>query len=176
MGCIFYCGLGESIPEAMTLQRERVVNEVNEMSGISGWLMRRLITKKRLDKQYENMMTKVNAEDKPDFILYCGLVKQPAKWIREHFEYDVHASSEKYITCHCLAITGMKDFQVRNEFCIQSTAERLLPHAKSIEAHRPANLTHVLRSTNDVVKIMNAKKLYQKLGKITNDWCDRIFG
>ena len=68
MGCIFYCGLGESIPEAMTLQHERVVNEVNEMSGISGWLMRRLITKKRLDKQYENMMTKVNTEDKPDFI------------------------------------------------------------------------------------------------------------
>ena len=170
----------------MTLQRERVLNEVNEMSGISGWLMRRLITKKRLDKQYESMMTRVNAEDKPDFIsMYCGLVKQPAKWIREHFEYDVHASSEKYITCHCLAITGMKDFQVRNEFCIQSTAERLLPHAKSIEAHRPANLTHVLRSTNDEAKIMNAKKLYQKLGKlpldeellnITNDWCDRIFG
>ena len=87
----------------MTLQRERVVNEVNEMSGISGWLMRRLITKKRLDKQYESMMTRVNAEDKPDFIsMYCGLVKQPAKWIREHFEYDDH-SLEKYTTCHCLA-------------------------------------------------------------------------
>ena len=184
VGCIFYCGFGENLVDAMKLQRETALAEVNEMSGFKGWLLRLLLTKEKLEKQYDNLLRKVNAEDKPDFIsMKCGLMKQPAKWLREHISYDANGSLEKYMTCHCLAITGINDFQVRNVFCIQETAEKLVPNAKSIEAHRPANLTHVLRSTEGEAKVMNANKLYAKLGKmsldeevlsITDAWCDRI--
>ena len=182
LGCIFYSGLGENLVDAMQLQRETIVEEVNQKPGISGWLLRRLVTKKRLDKQYTDFLVKVNAPDEPDYIsLYCGLVKQPAKWLREHIEYNVEDALEKYITCHCLAITGMKDYQVRSKFCVQ--AEKLVPNAKSIEAHRPVNLTHCLRSTEGEAKMMNLKKDYTRLGKlpldeelmsITAAWCDRI--
>ena len=184
VGCIFYCGFGENLVDAMKLQREAAISEVNEMTGPTGWLLRRLLTKEKLEKQYDDLLKKINAGDEPDFIsMKCGLMKQPAKWLREHISYDVNSSLEKYMSCHCLAITGMKDFQVRNVFCIQETAEKLVPNAKSIEAHRPANLTHVLRSTEEEAKMMNANKLYAKQGKlpldeivlsITDAWCDRI--
>lgn len=185
-GCIFYCGFGENLVEAMALQRETLVTEVNEMSGPTGWILRKLVTKEKLEKQYNNFLTKVNAPDEPDYIsMHCGLVKQPAKWLREHIAFNVHGSLEKYITCHCLAVTGRKDFQVRNEFCDPETAAKLVPNAKSIEVHRPKNLTHALRSMKEgeEAKMMNAKKDYARLGKlpldeelmsVTDAWCDRV--
>lgn len=154
------------------------------MSGPSGWVLRKVLTKEKLDKQYDKFLNKVNSPDEPDYIsMQCGLVKQPAKWIREHMGYDVHETLKKYITCRCLAITGMKDFQVRNEFCETEFAKRLVPNAKSIEAHRPANLTHVLRSMEGPARMLNMKKDYAKMGKlpldaellrITDAWLDRI--
>lgn len=184
LGCIFYSGFGENLIDAMAFQRATLVDEVNSMSGPSGWVLRKVLTKEKLDKQYDKFLNKVNSPDEPDYIsMQCGLVKQPAKWIREHMGYDVHESLKKYITCHCLAITGMKDFQVRNEFCETEFAKRLVPNAKSIEAHRPANLTHVLRSMEGPARMLNMKKDYAKMGKlpldaellrITDAWLDRI--
>ena len=184
LGCIFYCGFGENLIDAMTLQRETILKEVNEKTGLEGWILRRVLTKRKLDKQFEDLLAKVKAEDEPEFIsMHCGLAKHPAKWHREHMEYDVHASMVKYLTCHCLAITGQKDFQVRSEFCIPDTAASLVPNAKSIEVHRPPNLTHVLRCMEGPAKIMNMKKDYGKMAKlpldeelmtITDAWCDRV--
>lgn len=184
VGCIFYCGFGENLIDAMALQREILVNEVNEMPGLQGWVLRKLVTKEKLQNQYEDLMTKVNAEDEPDFIsMQCGLAKHPAKWHREHAGYDVHESMAKHITAHCLAITGEKDYQVRNEFCDPEAAAKLVPDARSIETHCPKNLTHALRSMEGPAKMMNAKKDYGKLGKlpldeelmsITDAWLDRV--
>lgn len=183
-GCIFYSGFGENLVDAMAHQRETLVNEVQGMSGPTGWLLRKLVTKEKLETQYNDYLKKVNSPDEPEFIsTQCGLVKQPTKWLREHIAYDAHDSLAKYISCHCLAITGQKDFQVRSEFCEPGRAAKLVPNAKSIEAHQLANLTHVLRSMEGPAKIMNLKKDYPKLGKlpldeellsITDAWCDRV--
>lgn len=184
LGCIFYCGFGENLKDAMALQRRTIINEVNDMTGLTGWILRKLITEERVNKQYEANLSKINATDNPDFLsMQCGLVKQPAKWQREHFEYDAQESLAEHITCHCLAITGVKDFQVRNEFCQQEAAVKLVPNAKSIEAYRPANLTHALRSMEGPARMMNMKKDYSRMGKepldselmhLTVQWCDRI--
>ena len=102
--------------------------------------------KKSWKKQYTGFLTKVNAPDGPDFIsIQCGLSKQPAKWLREHIAYDVNDLLAKFISCYCLAITGQKDFQVRSEFCDPEKAGALVPNAKSMEVHRPVNLTHERR-------------------------------
>lgn len=184
-GCIFYSGFGENLVDAMKLQRETLLEEVNEMHGLQGWLLRKLVTKEKLDRQYNSFLEKINAKDEPDFVAlyWCGLAKQPAKWLREHIAYDAHAALEKHISCHCLAITGKKDFQVRHQFCDPATAAKLVPNAKSIEAHRPANLTHALRSMDGEAKMLNMKKDYARMGKlpldeellsITDDWCDWV--
>lgn len=183
-GCIFYSGFGENIKDAMTLQNERILAEVQEKQGVAGWLLRRLITRDKLEKQHNALMDRVNSDDNPDFVsTHCGLVKQPAKWLREHIGYDASAALSDHISCHCLAVTGCKDVQVRDEFCMSDRAAAMVPNAESIEAHRPANLTHVLRSIEGPSKILNVKKDYTRMGKmpldaellsITDAWCDRI--
>ncbi|KAL7550993.1 hypothetical protein ACHAWF_014199 [Thalassiosira exigua] len=183
-GCIFYAGFGENLVDAMAFQRESILGEVDETPGFKGWILRKVITKKRLDKQYDDLLLKINAPDEPDFVsIACGLSKQPAKWLREHIAYDVNDALAKYITCHCLAITGQKDFQVRNKFCTEEMAAALVPNAKSTEVHRPENLTHALRSMEGTPKMLNLKKDYASMGRlsldeelmsITEAWCDRI--
>jgi len=183
-GCIFYSGFGENLIDAMALQRTTLANEVQTMPGPTGWILRRLLTKEKLDKKYDDFMKQVNDDDEPDFVsLQCGLVKQPAKWIREHASYNVEEALSKHVTCHCLAITGQKDFQVRNEFCTRGKASELVPNAASVEVHRPVNLTHLLRSMEGEAKMMNMKKDYKEMSKlpfdeevvdITYAWCDRV--
>lgn len=183
VGCIFYGGFGDNLKDAMETQQKRSIDEVKEMKGLMGWVLRFFVTQQTVEKQYSGMMKKINAPDKPDYIsMQLGLVKQPAKWIREHFEYDA-MSALKDMTCHCLAITGMKDVQVKNEYCDPERAKCLVPNAASIEAYRPGSLTHALRSLDGVPKLMNIKKDYAAMSKkpldpellsITDKWCDRI--
>mmetsp|Transcript_35043 Transcript_35043/g.64910 ORF Transcript_35043/g.64910 Transcript_35043/m.64910 type:complete len:368 (+) Transcript_35043:120-1223(+) len=183
-GCIFYSGFGENLIDVMAFQRTTLANEVQTMSGPTGWILRRLLTKEYLDKKYNEFMKQVNDDGEPDYVsLMCGLVKQPAKWVREHASYSAEEALSKHVTCHCLAITGQKDFQVRNEYCTRETAKGLVPNAASVEVHRPPNLTHLLRSMEGEAKMMNMKKDYKEMGKlpldevvmeITYAWCDRV--
>ena len=127
----------------MALQCETLTKEVQEMLGPTEWILRKLITKEKLEKQYTDYLTKVNAPNEPDFISFqCGLSKQPAKWLREHIAYDVDDLLAKFISCYCLVITGQKYFQVGSEFCDPEKAVALVLNAKSMEVHRPVNLTH----------------------------------
>jgi hypothetical protein len=184
VGCIFYGGFGDNLKDAMKSQQKRSVEEVNEMGGVMGWILRKFVTEQKVEKQHNDMMEKINAEVKPEYIsMQLGLVKQPAKWIREHFAYDAASTLKEHMTYHCLAITGMKDVQVSNEYCAPEKAKDMVPNAASIETHRPENLTHALRSLEGTPKLMNIKKDYAVMSKlpldeellsITDKWCDRI--
>lgn len=184
VGCIFYGGFGDNLKDAMESQQKRSVEEVKKMPGFMGWLLRKFVSEDKVEKQQMDMMKKINADDKPDYIsMQMGLVKQPAKWIREHFAYDTTSALREHMTCHCLAITGMKDVQVNNIYCDPDKAKELTPNAASIESHRPDNLTHALRTLEGPASLMNIKKDYAVMSKlpldeelldITDKWCDRV--
>ena len=188
-GCIFYAGFGENLVDAMAFQRGNILAEVDEMRGFKGWLLRKVITEKRLDKQYNDLLVKINAPDEPDFIsVACGLRKISVKWFREHMAYDVHAALAKHITCHCLAITGKNDPAVRNKFCTKEMAAKLVPNAESAEVHRLRYLRHDLKSSKALPfpsyknfitleireRAMGRMPLHPELMSITEAWCDRI--
>lgn len=186
-GCIFYAGFGEALENALELQRETILADIQLEKGIKGFILRSLVTEASLIKQFEQMKKKVHAEGNPDFIsMKCGLLKQPAKWWREHLAYDVERALKENVTCHCLAVTGQKDVQVHNEPCLPEKAAALVPSAASVESHRPINLTHSLRAMDGCAGILNIKSEYIRMGKlpldsellsITDDWCDRrLFG
>ena len=61
-GCIFLGGFGETINGAMKLQREQVIQEVQEEKGLKGWLLRKFASKEKVEKQFNDLMEKVNAE------------------------------------------------------------------------------------------------------------------
>jgi hypothetical protein len=129
--------------DAMKMQREAILQEVQEEKGLKGWILRKFVKRERIEKQYEDLMNKIEAPTNEDYvILYSGLAKIPAKWFREHTQYDVHLAT-KEMNCHCLAITGKADVQVRNDYCVPATANALVPLAASKESHRPVHLTHV---------------------------------
>ena len=183
-GAIFLAGFGEDLTGAMELQRENILKEVREKTGLTGFIMRRFVTKERLEKQNRDFMAKVNSDDRPEVIsMYLGLVKQPAKWFRDHQEYNARASLANNMECHVLAVAGKKDVQVRS-FCQQDVAATLVPNATSVEVHELDNLTHALRSIGGESKMFSINKDYIKMGKlpldkdllkIIDDWCDRIF-
>ena len=184
LGCIFYSGFGETVSDATKLQRRKVLEDVRDEKGLNGWLLRKVVTPARVESQYQDFLAKVNADDQPDYIAaYCGLVKHPAKWFREHLAYDSRKALKANITCHCLAVTGGKDVQVHDEHCFPDKAAELVPKAASMEVHRPENLTHVLRCLEGRASILNLKNDYVKMGEepldaelisLTDDWCDRI--
>jgi len=183
-GCIFLSGIGEDIYTAMALQRERVLEEVQDEPGLQGWVLRKAVTKQKLDKQYNDLMEKIfddpKTKDMDAIPMYCGMVKLNAKWFRTHKEYKAQEDLV-HVTCDCLAITGQKDIQVRASLCEQS--ETFLKKAKSVEHHEPENLTHLLRSTTDKnPKLIHLKQDYPKMGKQPldselmgwiEDWCQR---
>merc|ERR1712176_1145860 len=130
------------------------------------------------------MGKKVNAEEKPEYAtMSFGMTKIPAKWLREQLAFDAQHALAEHVSCHCLAITGCKDMQVRDELCDPEKARALVPKALSMESHRPANLTHVLRSMDGPPKMLDLKTDYARMAKLPldpellsliGDWCDRI--
>jgi acetyl esterase/lipase len=201
-GLIFLAGFGESLDGAARNQNERILKEVSEeTTGLQGWLLRKVLTKEKLDKQYSDYMIKVKDNTEYDFYpMYCGLVKVPTKWYREHLEWDA-AKSLRGCPLSILAITGGKDVQVKAEYCrhrstsdddddaimitssnSSSIAVLLAPNAASLETHVVENMTHVLRSIDGPASLMNAQKEYPKQGKqpldsellkIVDEWLEK---
>lgn len=183
-GGIFLSGFGENLFDAMKFQQANIIHEVENAQGAKGWILRKLITKERVEKQQKDLMETIDSREESDFIrMYCGIAKIPAKWFREHKQYDVHSTLASEMTCHCLAITGCKDVQVRHAFCQEATAKSLVPKAASIESHTLGNLTHALRSFEGSPSMLSLKQDYAHQGTLPLDaellsliatWCDRI--
>ena len=51
-GLIFLAGFGETLDGAARNQRERMLQEVAEETGIQGFILRRMVTREKLEKQY----------------------------------------------------------------------------------------------------------------------------
>ena len=52
-----------------------MLQEVTEETGLQGFILRRVVTKEKLDKQYADYMEQVKLSDQDYVKLYCGLVK-----------------------------------------------------------------------------------------------------
>ena len=163
-GLIFLAGFGETLDNAAKNQRELMLKEVQEESGLQGWLLRRVLTKEKLDRQYDDFLSKVQDTDDDYDKQYCGLVKVPLKWYREHLEWDA-AESLSNCESRMLAITGGKDVQVKSEYCMSENATQIAPNAIELETHVVEKMTHILRSMDGEPKILNINKEYPKLGK-----------
>ena len=100
--------------------------------------------------------------------MYCGLVKVPTKWYREHLECDANQS---LANCdgNILAITGSKDVQVDPQYCMEEKAKELAPNARSLQTCIVPNMTHILRSIESKPSILNIQKEYPKLGQLPID-------
>lgn len=190
-GLIFLSGFGECVRDAAGYQRQTLLEEVKEQTGIKGLLLRHALTREKIEKQYDEMLKKINTssdddDNNPDFItMYCGLVKMPAKWMREHLALeDLRLELKEYTAHrHLLAIAGGNDRQVHSEYCDSTKVNELVPNAASVETHIMSNLTHTLRSMEKPCQLINVQSEYSRMGKLPLDpellsvigtWCQRI--
>lgn len=177
-GLILLSGAGAKLDKVMKQQQQRVYSEMQQIDGIKGFLVRAFKVAEKAKKKNEALFAKVMTTDK-DVIRVNGFIRINAKWLREHFAYDLFADYRK-ITCPVLAITGKKDIQVdANEL------DHLPNYIVSpLEMHKIDDMNHGLKVQKHDGSILNAKKEYvQDIGKelhpklqfILNEWLTENF-
>ncbi|PFK40986.1 lipase [Bacillus cereus] len=155
-GLILLAGAAE--PSKMLIERQidKVINELENISGSMGWLSKMLKIPRWMQKQNEVLMTKV--QNSTETVMWVKGTKLNAKWLREQLQYNVVTYLEQ-VSCPVLAITGDNDIQVPPE------------HAKLIasyvngeaEWHIIPNMNHILRNYEHKHTMIQLMKEYKGL-------------
>ncbi len=176
-GLILLAGPCESLAVTVTRQRKRAAEDFGRLAGIKGALLRALRVVERQRRRSDAVIARILASDRP--WIRVSVFKVNAKWLREHFAYDV-ALDLPGVRCPMLAISGAKDVQVLPEHArliaetVAGPAEwRVLP-----------NMTHVLRRTTGPAGMAGLLRLYRlqsgepldaELLGIVSTWLDARF-
>lgn len=107
-GLLLLAGAVERLEDALVRQRELAAKDILEGKGFQASLLRLLGVPKKIEKQAQAFMKKVLSST--DDVMKVQFQSINAKWMREHFSYDVLDDLAK-VTCPVLAITGEYDIQ-----------------------------------------------------------------
>ncbi len=154
-GLVLLAGACESLAATSPRQQERALEELRNMRGFGGFLIRLLHVPQSQARKAKTTMERILNSDRP-WLRVSG-VKMNTKWIREHFAYDVSQDLPK-VTCPTLAITGEKDVQVLPEHA-RKIAETV---SGPSEWHVIPDMTHALRRTGETVNMLSLLKLYKR--------------
>lgn len=111
-GLILLAGAVEKLSEALKRQRDIATEDIKNGRGFQGFLLKLLGAHKKVEKQAQKQIDKV-LQSTEDVMRVSG-IKTNAKWMREHFSYDVREDLVR-VTCPLLAITGSRDIQANPE-------------------------------------------------------------
>ncbi len=154
-GVILLAGGGETLEEATKRQRELTFQELKEKKNFTGWLFRRFRLAEKAEKKNQRLFNKIKKSDKE--VIRVQLIPFPAKWLREHFTYDLIADL-KQLTCPVLAITGKADYQSDYQK-LERVAELI---SSDTECHTIETMDHMLKEETDEVNMLEIQKVYQK--------------
>ena len=158
-GIILLGGACMGLKEALQYQNYLVFDQVQDMKGILGWYLRKVLTKDRIEKQVTDLFNRASKSTKPRFFYNGGFFN--TKYMQEH----ASLSDEEYISIlkeykgKVLAITGMADIQADY---------RKLDSVSSIDditIYTPEKVNHVMREIDGEPDIINVKKEYKKVLK-----------
>ncbi|WNB90789.1 alpha/beta hydrolase [Bacillus sp. NEB1478] len=149
-------GVG-NLDEFTTHQRKLAYQELRSSKGLKGILLRLLINEEKQETKNRKLMQKMFASNK-DVYKILFFIKQPVKWMKEHFAYDTRAALRK-VTCPVLAIFGDKDPLVDTDFL-----KELRTLVKGdYETHIIKNMEHGFRVQTEEMTILKMKKLLKIL-------------
>ena len=158
-GLILLGGAGMCIKDALYYQNRLMAEELPNMKGLAGTIMRRSFDLKKQLAVIDEMFRKSKETNKEK--VYVKGAGMPAKWLREHGSYtsEDYAEILKKYGKPVLAITGKADFQAdfRRLDAIQAESR--------ISCFAPEGLTHILRVNDGDNSILNVKKTYRRLIK-----------
>ncbi|WP_226669898.1 alpha/beta hydrolase [Metabacillus litoralis] len=157
-GLILLGGAGTNLAEPMNYQNQLILEEIQRMKGLKGKLLRRLVTKEKINKQIEQLNKKLE-QSSGDFIR-MSFKKMPAKWFREHFAYKSEqiVKALERANCPILAITGDKDVQM--DVVELSRMQQLDKNDVTVVAIK--NMDHMLKEYKGEKSVLNIMKQYKK--------------
>lgn len=177
-GLIFLAGGAESLNDALKGQRDLARQELMEMKGIKGALIRLTKAYNKVEKQAEKFNEKILGTEEP--VIKYQFQKINAKWYREHLQYNVFEDLEK-VTCPALAINGSTDIQV--------TPEKALDLGNYVkgpaEAYVVEGMNHLLKENSERASVLNVMKgykadmgkpLHPELKRLLQEWLERNYG
>lgn len=176
-GIILLSGACMSLKDAMLYQNYLVLEQANDMKGILGWYLRKVLKKDKIEKQVSVIYERANKTNKPRYF-YNGTFLS-TKYMKEH-----HAlTKEDYIELlkvykgKILAITGKADVQADY---------RVLEDISLIDRvtiDTPEYVNHILRDVDGESNILNIKKEYKlslkkaissKVKDAIKDWSNKL--
>lgn len=153
-GLILLCGGAMPMNEITEFQRESAYKALAELKGFKGWLIRTFKLVDKAKKKNEKILGEIMNSDK-DVLRVTGM-RFPAKWMREHFLYNVSADYAK-LECPILSIGGTKDIQVP-QMALQKVEE--LSKGET-ETHIIPDMTHILKKLDGEMDPLNPVKTYK---------------
>ena len=157
-GLVLLSGAGTGLIQPIRYQNDIILSEIERLKGLKGVLLRKLVTKKKVYKQIDDLVEKMR-NSSGDTIRIKGK-KMPAKWMREHFDVKDGEILNilKEITVPVLVVTGNKDAQVDPK--VLKTIESLKNPLITCEVI--PNMDHMLKEFDGKVTVMNLMKQYKK--------------
>ncbi|MDR7071819.1 alpha/beta hydrolase [Fictibacillus barbaricus] len=149
-------GVG-NLDEFTAHQRKLAYQELRKSKGLKGILMRLLINEEKQEAKSRRLMQKMFDSNK-DVYKILFFIKQPVKWMKEHFAYDTRVALKK-VTCPVLAILGDKDPLVDRDLLKELPA--LVKG--DCETHIIKNMEHGFRVQTEEMTILKMKKLLKVL-------------
>ncbi len=154
---ILIAGAGGTLKRAMNNQQTKALEEIKGKSGISGFLLRRLINLEKAQSKQEKIFKKIS-DSTSDTIRIQGQ-KMNAKWLREHFEItltDVLADLS-LLNVPTYVICGDKDVQAEPQD-VQVIKQLNNPNIKTEIIN---NMDHLLHYFDGKSSILNINKQYK---------------
>lgn len=157
-GLIQIGGAGMCIKSALEYQNYGLLQEIQTLKGIKGWLLRRLINENNYMKNVNQMIEKCNGTDK-ETIRIKG-VKIAAKWMREHDSYTDEKLQDlmKNAKCKILAITGERDVQADPKY-IDIINSFNMDHIKAVKVPL---VNHIIKENNGKRTVLDLMKQYKE--------------
>lgn len=153
-GLILLAGGGETLEEATKRQRELSFQALEEKKNITGWLFRTFSLAEKAEKKNQRLFKKMRDSNKD--IIKVQMMPLPAKWLREHFDYDLLGDLKK-LTCPVLAVTGNVDIQTDAE-----KLDRIRELVADAQCYELESMDHMLKEETEEPNILDAKNAYKK--------------
>lgn len=172
-GIILLGGACTGMKEAMLYQNYLILEQAQNMKGILGWYLRKVLKKEKITKQVNDLFNKAMKSNKKRYF-YNGAFFD-TEYMREHYSLTSKSYIEllKKYKGRILAITGKSDVQADY---------RSLENIRNLNdttIYTPENINHILREIDGDNNILTVKKQYKRLlknniysgiKKEINDW------
>lgn len=153
-GLILLAGQVDNVRKASEMQIKLLEEEVVSLKGFQGFLLRALRVHETAAVKQSRLFDEILESD--ETVMKKGLTKINAKWMREHFQYNIDDDLAG-VTCPVLAISGSKDIQVEPRHAYLFAEKTNGPS----EANIINGMNHILRDQEEPVSILKLKSIYK---------------